>query len=614
MDFTASDINGTLLNMFQTKVSNLQGSTPGSADLEPQQFLSQLNRIFQEHQPKVNPDNPGTDTDEIQLAELLGESMEDEKGIAFLSELKSLLLTLSNGDLENLSINGEGLDALGQLLVKAGFDPASIDELMADLSLSLEEGEEVTVSDFMDQLFELPREEDVKELPESENLLTTSDVPYMYSLLGMLGIDEDKISEIMAESSRGNQGFSLDSAVEMLRQLDQSASSSGISYQSVDGDDSYLTFLEQLGLELNGKDNGSLTLAGLISSLEQKQSALSSVKNQFTDLNVSGAVSDPSRLNNPINPSDLGLNNPINPSDLALMSENGNQTSASHEDLFGQLFKGLEISNSAATEQGSVDSDLVTGKIREQYKNDLIDPMKGFSAEEGDFDKQAGGKIDPASLAGQTNQDGNNRTAFDLKGQSADIGEKASLIGKVKDELSSFSDVNQAIQSSDKTSATNPLASGNLSKTRQTFNSLPKHVTQQVGKNIVRATNLGENTLRLQLKPAELGRVFMTIDNNGDSMKVSIITENQSAKEILASSVNEIKTILSSSGISLDEFEVDMSSDFRQSMADARGQGQSNKKKSGKTLQSADDMTDEKINNLTTLSAAQESGALHFVA
>ncbi len=587
MDFTASDINGTLLNMFQTKMPNLQGSTQGKTDLESQQFLSQLNRVFQEHQPKVNPGNPGTDTDETQLAELLGESMEDEKGIAFLSELKSLLLTLSNGDLENLSINGEGLDALGQLLGKTGFDPASIDELMADLSLSLEEGEEVTVSDFMDQLFELPRGEDVKELPESENLLTTSDVPYMYSLLGMLGIDEDKISEIMAESSRGNQGFSLDSAVEMLRQLDQSASSAGISYQSVDGDDSYLTFLEQLGLELNGKDNGSLTLAGLISSLEQKQSALT----------------EPSETNNS-----------TNSSALALMGENGNQTSTSHEDLFSQLFKGLEISNSAATEQGSVDSDLVTGKIREQYKNDLINPMKGFSAEEGDFDKQPGGKIDPASLAGQTNQDGNNRTAFDLKGQSADIGEKASRIGNVKDELSSSSDVNQAIQSSDKTSATNPLAGGNLAKTRQTFNSLPKHVTQQVGKNIVRATNLGENTLRLQLKPAELGRVFMTIDNNGDSMKVSIITENQSAKEILASSVNEIKTILSSSGISLEEFEVDMSSDFRQSMADARSQGQSNKKKSGKTLQSEDDMTDEKINNLTTLSAAQESGALHFVA
>ncbi len=591
MDFTASDINGTLLNMFQGKMSNLQGSAQGNADLEPQQFLSQLNRVFQEHQPRVSPGgNTETDTGEGKLAEVLGESMTDEKGIAFLTELKSLFLTLSNGNLDNLSLNGEGLDALGQLLVKAGFDPAAIDELMADLSLSLEEGEEITVSDFMDQLFELPKEEDVKELPEVENLLATSDVPYMYSLLGMLGIDEGKISEIMAESSRGNQGFSLDTAVEMLRQLDQSVSSSEVSYQTVDGDDSYLSFLEQLGLELNGKDSGSLTLAGLISSLEQKQSAL-----------ASGAVGESPEINSS-----------INSSSLALMGETGNQGSTSHEDLFSQLFKGLDISNSAAAEQGSVNSDLVTDKMREQYKNDLINPMKGFSSEEGELDKQPGGKIDPASLAGQTNQDGNNRTAFDLKGQSADIGEKAAVLGKVKDELSS--DVNQAIQSSEKTSATSPLANGSLAKTRETFNSLPNHVTQQVGKNIVRAINFGENTLRLQLKPAELGRVFMTIDNSGDSMKVSIITENQSAKEILASHVNEIKTILSSSGISLEEFDVDMSSDFKQSMADARNQGQSNKRKSGKTLKDSDDLKNENINNLTTLTAEQESGALHFVA
>ncbi len=176
--------------------------------------------------------------------------------IAFLNELKSLLLTLSNGNLENLSINGEGLDSLGQLLVKAGFDPESVDKLMADLSISLEEGEEVTISDFMDKLFDLPREEDVKELPESENLLTTADVPYMYSLLKMLGINEEKISEIMAEASRGNLGVSLDTTVEMLRQLDQSSFdmhhqsdqsslSSGITYQSAEGDDSYLTFFEQ---------------------------------------------------------------------------------------------------------------------------------------------------------------------------------------------------------------------------------------------------------------------------------------------------------------------------------------------------------------------------------
>ncbi|MCG8637772.1 MAG: flagellar hook-length control protein FliK [Desulfobacterales bacterium] len=584
MDLTFSDINGTLLNMFQGKMSG-----PGKTELGPEheQFLSQLNRIIQEHQSTGSPDDKGTG--EADLSEILGASMGKEEGIAFLNELKSLFLTLSNGNLENLSLNGEGLDALGQLLAKAGFDSDSIDKLMADLSLTLEEGGEVTVSDFMDKLFELPKEEEVTELTESETLLATSDVPYMYSLLKMLGIDEEKTSEIMSQASRGNQGISLDSVVEMLRELDQSASSAGLSYQTESGDDSYLTFLEQLGLKLNGQDSGRLTLAGLISSLEQKQTELSS--------------------GNMRNPGDLAQQA------LALTSETGSQNSNSYEDLFGQLFKGLEISNSAASEQASHHPDLVTDKIREQYKNEILNPVQGLSAEEGRPDRQPGKRIDPVFLAGEANQDGRRQAGFEIKGQAADIGEKAALFGKAREELSSSTDINQVVQSTEKTSAANSLGTGNLEKTRQTFNSLPNHVTQQVGKNIVRAINLGENTLRLQLKPAELGRVFMTIDNNGDSMKVSIITENQSAKEILASNVNEIKTILSSSGISLDEFEVDMSSDFRQSMADARGQGKSNKRKAGKAMKDADELKDEKINNLTTLSAVKESGgALHFVA
>jgi flagellar hook-length control protein FliK len=595
MDFTVSDINSSLLNMFQTKVSDT-----GSADLDKEQFLGQLKQIIQKHEKNAGMDSREQGSTEqgrgdAQLSEVVGESMKNEEGIAFLNELKSLLLTLSNGNLENLSINGEGLDSLGQLLVKAGFDPESVDKLMTDLSISLEEGGEVAVSDFMGKLFDLPREEDVAELPEAENLLTTSDVPYMYSLLEMLGVDEGKISEIMAEASRGNQGVSLDTTVDMLRQLDQSAFSSGITYQNADGDDTYLTFFEQLGLELNGEDSGRLTLGGLIAALEQKQSSLSSELNQ-----VVGRIEG------------QGSNNAVSVSDLALMNENGNQ--ASSEDLFGQLFKGLEVSKSAAAEQANAHPDLVTDKIREQYKNDLINPVKGLSAEEG-ADKQPVNKIDPASLASQVNQDGNSRSGLDLKGQPMDIVEKTSFMGKVKEDSSSSSDVNQVIQGGEKTSVPNTLDNGSLLKTKQTFNSLPNHVTQQVGKNIVRAINLGENTIRVQLKPAELGRVFMTIDNNGDSMKVSIITENQSAKEILASNANEIKTVLSASGISLEKFEVDMSSDFRQSMADARQQGQSNKRKSGKPLNTADDKKDEKLNNLSTLSAPQESsGALHFVA
>ncbi|RLC18646.1 MAG: flagellar hook-length control protein FliK, partial [Deltaproteobacteria bacterium] len=109
-------------------------------------------------------------------------------------------------------------------------------------------------------------------------------------------------------------------------------------------------------------------------------------------------------------------------------------------------------------------------------------------------------------------------------------------------------------------------------KTKASFKNLPNFVTQQVSKNLVRAINQGENILRIQLKPPELGRLLITIDNSGSNIKINIMTENSAAREILTSNVNELRTVLSNSGVNLERFEVDMSSDFRQSMADARNQ------------------------------------------
>jgi flagellar hook-length control protein FliK len=106
----------------------------------------------------------------------------------------------------------------------------------------------------------------------------------------------------------------------------------------------------------------------------------------------------------------------------------------------------------------------------------------------------------------------------------------------------------------------------------------------------------------------------MSIEHTESAMKVSIITEHQSAKDILAANINEIKTMLSSSGISLESFEVDMSSDFQQSMADARAQDQSAGKKPAKRG-SGDDAQEDGADNLTAQTAVtNDSGSLHFVA
>ncbi|MDM8537944.1 flagellar hook-length control protein FliK, partial [Desulfobacterales bacterium HSG17] len=97
---------------------------------------------------------------------------------------------------------------------------------------------------------------------------------------------------------------------------------------------------------------------------------------------------------------------------------------------------------------------------------------------------------------------------------------------------------------------------------------------------------------------------------------VNIMTENSAAREMLASNVNELRTVLSNSGVNLERFDVDMNSNFRQSMADARNQADnSNKQNKNREKLSSDSANSEKINESKgLLGDADQSVALHLVA
>ncbi|MBF0229989.1 MAG: flagellar hook-length control protein FliK [Desulfamplus sp.] len=146
---------------------------------------------------------------------------------------------------------------------------------------------------------------------------------------------------------------------------------------------------------------------------------------------------------------------------------------------------------------------------------------------------------------------------------------------------------------------------------------LPSYVTNQVVRSINRAFNNGESEIRLQLRPAELGRIFMTIDTQGDTLKVSVVTENQAAKDILTSNANDLKNTLANSGINIESFDVEMGSDFKQSMANS-GQQSQNESNSGKNRGSGS--TNSNIATVESEGAAvpnflnNEDGNLHFVA
>ncbi len=148
---------------------------------------------------------------------------------------------------------------------------------------------------------------------------------------------------------------------------------------------------------------------------------------------------------------------------------------------------------------------------------------------------------------------------------------------------------------------------------------LPSYITNQVFKGIRRAFSRGDSEIRLQLKPIELGKIFMTIDTHGDSIKVSVVTENQSAKELLAGHANDLKATLAASGIQIDRFDVEMGSDFSRSLADSgrqfNGSGSSNSGQNrDRRLRQTKAGTADQEGVASSVKLTSEGNALHFVA
>jgi len=109
-------------------------------------------------------------------------------------------------------------------------------------------------------------------------------------------------------------------------------------------------------------------------------------------------------------------------------------------------------------------------------------------------------------------------------------------------------------------------------------NLLPAYLINQVGKQISRSILRGERVIRLQLKPPELGTVKIEMNIKDNILKLGMIAENSSVKELLLSNVHELKQALLEQGVKLDKLDVQINYNFGQSLADSKESTKQNKK------------------------------------
>ena len=330
---------------------------------------------------------------------------------------------------------------------------------------------------------------------------------------------------------------------------------------------------EQLGLVLPENSTSQLGLSDLLASLKTLKEKMVDTRNQVGGTTGAG-------------------------------NQAGGGINESSSSLIDSLFKHISIQSEQAG-----GTEFSQAQIKDQFKNGLLIPDKNNPNQNGLFSQENQGplvKSEQFFKELESVLSGKSGMATDADAKPRDVED---IIKFSKSDSTKAGDPLQMGPSDVKTDSL-----GAALKAKATARNMPAYVMNQVKKSIVRAVNQGENTLKLQLKPAELGRLLLTIDHVGNSMKVSITTENSAAKDILAAHVNELKTVLAAAGISLDEFDVDMSSDFKQSMADTNNQSGNSKGKnrnSGKNLFDSDNMEEVSAGSLANTVL---DGSYHFVA
>jgi flagellar hook-length control protein FliK len=629
MDFTFTDISSSFSAMVQQNLPKDVKRDTDNASSQNLQFGEKLSKILKKIESSEEKSSFLTNlgsgkNDSEKILDFLSGKLDQKKGAGFIAALQNIFLILSNQDLKNASIDADGLEALKTMLLKAGFKESDIDDLIEEL-LENQGDDTISLDELFDKLFDLTFENQLLEEDESENYIEISAIPFLESLLNSLNIPKDKIQEILTTADRGEKGLDLDFIINKLQELQKESFYTGKQYQTEESDNNFSLLLKQMGLENNdisqllkqmglekndisqlleqrglgkndisqlleqmnlGKNDyqtSSLTLADLLTSLENLRAKMSQQQNSAMETN-----SDEQKI--------TGIEKPL--------------------DILNALFKGLKFTNQESKLRTRV-FEFSEGQIKNQFKNQLVVTDDENANKKGlfSFNQTSRHKSETIIKLG-------------LKEMEALLGEKKSSVIETKNQMLDNKEFFKQLKAegekaADKNSiltfdtrANDTQSNLNILKTKSTFKNLPNYVTQQVSKSLVRAINQGENTLRIQLKPPELGRLMITIDNSGSNIKINIMTENHAARDILTSNVNELRTVLSNSGVNLERFDVDMNSNFRQSMADARNQtGNFNKQNKNREKLLSDSVNAENINESTgLLGALDQKGSVHLVA
>ncbi|MBF0118093.1 MAG: flagellar hook-length control protein FliK [Desulfobacterales bacterium] len=143
---------------------------------------------------------------------------------------------------------------------------------------------------------------------------------------------------------------------------------------------------------------------------------------------------------------------------------------------------------------------------------------------------------------------------------------------------------------------------------------LPSYLLDQVSRQIVKSVQNGEGEISLNVKPPELGRLQMSINNTSEGLKITITTEQTTTKDMLTANIAELKNTLSEQGFKVEQVDIKLSYNFNESMPNPRQDSKKSNKRNNSRFNFDGSKEIESIDNEVPVNNIKRDSMLNLVA
>jgi len=489
-----------------------KGLTPGKGSGD---FLSAIRQLM----------NPAQEKTSQKSSTLSRTGLPLKKGHnAYLESLRKGLL-VKGKPLTEISLRREDLFLLRKFLHQCGFSQENVEKFLKELAENNPKGD-INLSQFFMKINELSPS---KGKTDQSIALDPSAIPHIESALRYFGLTPRQVDHTLSDARVKGGGLDLRKLLVNLKETWNQTK--GGAQETID-QNSFARIsskLERLGIQMPNKEKGDpVSLKDLITALEQKTEGTDKGHPLASD--VKTTIEQISERAVPAHEKDASVSSLLSLSRLK-------STQLSFEEKMGK--KGTRTKGESLSSTTSEKMDK-GGKPVE--KEGLI----GLLKTKGNTHNQAGLFSDSDALRG-------------FKGANKEEGNWVKSQTRIVD-------------------IPHDTTSGTLSETinavkqdqKPLKHSLPPYLINHVGKQIARSIRRGERVIRLQLRPPELGTLRVEMDMKDNILKLGMITENNSVKELLLSNAHELREALVQQGVKLEKLDVQIHYDFGQSLADLK--------------------------------------------